>query len=91
MSRRNTNYSELLRVDDADTLRLEIHPNDSRVLMSFLRAFDLEFTASELATGETELIFRSGTKIGQAHSALDQFDELSLENREDQGPPFPPR
>jgi hypothetical protein len=77
LARKNTDYAECIRVDDDDTVRVDLHPEDSAELRSFLRAFDLHFQYGKRGSGELQLTFGGGTTVNQVHVALTEFDRLS--------------
>jgi hypothetical protein len=79
--RKNTDYAQGIRVADSDAVCVDVHPEDYRELLSFLRAFDLHFQCQDQGLGGSELTFDTGTTVGQVRVALAEFDRLSGQRR----------
>jgi hypothetical protein len=77
MSSKNTDYAKWIRLDNSDSVSIEVHLDDSPELASCMLAFDLHFQCGKRGSGDEQLTFGSGTTVDQVHIALTEFDRLS--------------
>jgi hypothetical protein len=77
--RKNTDYTKWIRLDDSDSVSIDVHPDDRPELASCLLMFDLHFQCGKQESGDKLLTFGSGTTVDQVHVALTEFDKLRSE------------
>jgi PAS domain S-box-containing protein len=77
MSGRNTDYAKWIRLDDSESVSIDVHPDDRPELASCLLMFGLHFRCEERESGDEQLTFGSGTTVDHVHVALTEFDRLS--------------
>jgi hypothetical protein len=77
MSSRNTDYAKWIKLDDSESVSIDVHPDDRPGLVSCLRLFDLHFQCGKRGAGNEQLTFGSGTTLDRVHVAVTEFDRLS--------------
>ena len=77
MASKNTNYAKWIRLDDDESVSIQVQPDDRPELESCLLMFNLHFQCAKQASGDEQLTFGSGTTVDQVHVALSEFDRLS--------------